>query len=376
MSTIHYLKLSTCASVFALMSVGPVQAGTSEEVSNLVLITNWADHTVSMVNLDLSEEKARIAVGPKPYDIKVGPKGRFAYTTLSGGSEVSIIDLQANLESERIQVGEGPRDLIMTKDGKMLITANAGSNTISVVDVETKQEMFQVPVGMIPYGIALANDEKHAVVTNWGAGSVSIVDLNLRREIAEIPVGTLPYTVAVPEDGKFAYVTVFGDNKIAVVDLENQTHVGGIDTDRSPWGLTISQNGEVMAAANFYTGGITVVHMDDVSDLADIASYETMAYRPIVEQAHRAGINLTSNDAGEDPRSPGTDAPGPSSIRSKNVAAANDGTIVFTDLANNTLGVMDAHTGEYGSFVKVGQAPYGLAFIQKPKDDRAELNLE
>lgn len=360
----------------ALILPGALLAGPTEAPTNLVLTTNWAEHTVSLVNLALSEEKGRINVGSKPYDIKVDRTGRFAFTTLSGGSEIAVIDIQANLESHRIQVGEGPRDLMLSKDSKRAYVANAGSGTLSVVDLERNEELVQIPVGTIPYGIDLTEDETMAVVTNWGAGTVSFVDLEKNEEIKEISIGTLPYTVGISETLDLAFVTNFGDNQIGVVDLKTLEVVKRIDTDRSPWGLAVSPDGMKVAVANFYTGGITVVRMEGETSAEALENLDVQTYYPNPSQADRAKILQSKSNAetadpvAPDPLNP-PDGPAPSSIRSKNVAMSDEGIVVFTDLANNTVGVLNTETNVFSRFIPVGQAPYGLAFIEHEK--QAEL---
>jgi YVTN family beta-propeller protein len=60
---------------------------------NFVLVTNWGDDTVSLVNIVEGTVASTIKVGNKPYDVKVEPSGRFAYVSISGGSYLSVIDL-------------------------------------------------------------------------------------------------------------------------------------------------------------------------------------------------------------------------------------------------------------------------------------------
>lgn len=368
-----FLSIIT-ATMLALPSLGT--AGPNEAPTDLVLTTNWAEHTVSLVNLALGEEKGRIDVGAKPYDIKVEHTGRFAYTTLSGGSEISVIDIQANLESHRISVGEGPRDLMLSKDSTKAYVANAGSGTVSVVDLVAEKEIAQIPVGTIPYGIDITADEKMAVVTNWGAGTVSFLDLETNEEIKQISIGTLPYTVGISEQLNLAFVTNFGDNQIGVIDLNTLEVVQKIDTDRSPWGLAVSPDGMKVAVANFYTGGITVVRLNGATSEEALANLEVETFYPNPAQADRAKLLLAKSNESNgdtsttDPRVPG-DGPSPSSVRSKNVAMSDTGKVVFTDLANNAVGVLDTNTNQFSEFIAVGKAPYGLAFIEHEK--RADL---
>jgi YVTN family beta-propeller protein len=310
----------------------------SQDATHIVFVTNWADDTVSMVDLDAGRELSVIRVGAKPYDIKVDPKGRFAYATNSGSADISVIDIQANLELHRIHVGNSPRDIILQDDGTKAYVANSGDDSISAVDLTAKRELFRIPVGAIPYGIALTPDQHRAVVTNWGENSVSIVDLASRKEVGKrLEVGSLPYTVVIPPSSRAAYLTNFGTHVVTWLDLDNLKVGGTIPVGRSPWGLSASNDGSIAIAANFYSNELSI-------------------------------LDLKSNK--EQQRIKLRDAAGKTSRRAKNTAISDDGAIIAaSDLAGNQVHAVDGRTGTVLRSVAVGRAPYGLAFLPGRRAD-------
>ena len=337
-----------------------VMAGNSRtDASTFAIDTNWADNTVSIVNLLSGEEKSRIDVGAKPYDIKSDEHGRFAYTSLSGSDAVSVIDLQANLEASKIKVGESPRDMAMTRDFSRLVVANSGSNTISVIDLATKKEMFQIPVGLVPYGVGLADGDRTAIVSNWAEGTLSFVDLVDRKEVKRVSVGHLPYTVAVSEPNGIVFTAAFGDDKVVAVDLKTRAVVSEIPVGKSPWGIATNRDGSKLAVANFYSSSVSIITVTDPKAQSgySVRTYELKGKRPGDRvEPHATAQKPTDNTQAA------VEQPG-GVMRAKHVALSSDDVMVFTDLAGNTVNTFDLKTNSFLLSVPVGHAPYGIDFL-------------
>src|SRR4051812_3422983 len=84
--------------VLSLTADAKDDAKTAQRAGNLAVITNWGSDSCSLVDVAGGNELAKIDVGLKLYDVKIDPKGRFAYVTCSGDGYIAIIDIQAMLE--------------------------------------------------------------------------------------------------------------------------------------------------------------------------------------------------------------------------------------------------------------------------------------
>lgn len=331
-----------------LVSFGKGGADGAKHKSHLVITTNWAEDNCSLVDIEQGKELAKIDVGQKPYDVKVGPAGRFAYVTCSGSDFLATIDIQAMLEmtDRRVVVGASPRDLALTPDNKRAIVACAGTDGITVVDIVNSRKLYSVDVGAIPYGIALTNDGKLALVTCWGANTAVLVELgkDSGKVLKTLNVGSLPYTVVISKDDRIGIVSCFGSHKVFAIDIENQKVIGqGTEVGRSPWGLALSGSGQALTA-NFYSNDVSVLSVD------------SGANPPIVEEAR---IRLVSAD------DDGTIV----QRRAKNATFAGAPNIaVISDLANNELMIVDTDKKLLIRTIKVGKAPYGIAWIPKASD--------
>ena len=342
--------------------------------TSLVIITNWGEDTCSLIDSEAGKELAKIAVGLKPYDIKVDPKGRFAYVTCSGANYISVIDIQAMLErkDQRIKVGEGPRDIELSEDGKHAVVANSGDDSISVVDIAAKKELYRVPVGSIPYGVDLTRQDRWAVITLWGGNKVVLVELGATsgKVLKTFNVGSLPYTVVVPDNSDYAIVSCFGSHQLHVIDLKRLETLPPVEVGRSPWGLSASVDGKNVISANFYSGDVSILSVGAPPqiDPADAAT-QGLQHHFIAPQTHHAGGHGASPPVIERARIPlaHTD-PGEESFntRPKNVAFTNDPNVaVLTDLGRNEVLVLDIAAKKILRRIAVGKAPYGVAFVPR-----------
>jgi DNA-binding beta-propeller fold protein YncE len=331
---------------------GNVHGGT-----NFVFITNWGADSLSLVDLAAGKAFPEIQVGPKPYDIKSDPSGRFVYATLSGIDQISIVDIQANLESGRIKVGDSPRDIEITDDGKRAVVANSGGSTISVVDIPGKKQVYTLDLSSvgkkpIPYGVGLLDDGRRALITCWGNDKAVLVELGeTEGKILKVfDVGRLPYTVATTPDNQFGLVTCFSSDQIVVIDVKRQETLPPVAVGLSPWGLAITPDGAGAVVANFQSRDISCLRINKVR------SDDLGARAEMIKEVGRVAMR--------DPL--GATGPDILAGRSKNVAISSDSRLaVVTDLANNQIVALDIGSRQILKSIKVGKAPYGVAFVPR-----------
>ncbi len=333
----------TMSVICANLTIATAGGGHGESSSShrTLIVTNWGDDTVSLVNVDSGEQFAVIDVGKNPYDVKVSPNGRFAYVTNSGSSSLSVVDIQAVLEDSKIEVGRSPRDIALFRDGSRAVVANAGDDSISIVNLESGRELYRVQVGAIPYGVALVDNDQVALVTNWGANTVSVVALGEESGdiLSEIDVGSLPYTVVALPHAPLAYVSEFGSNSLALISWDSGSGLANtiriaenITVPRSPWGIALSTDDEPqLAVAGFYSGKISIRNAmrGENARVLDLAQSS--------HQRARAAKNVAFTPSGD--------------------------LLVVSELAINEILVVDPNELSVIRSIPVGKAPYGLAFF-------------
>jgi DNA-binding beta-propeller fold protein YncE len=105
------------------------------------LVSNEADGTVSVIDLDSAEKVKDIQVGPHlshPEGIAVDPNVDRAYVAVAHQDLIAVIDtrkldVERSLSVERSEgIGTEPTQLNVTRDGCRLLSANSGEDTVAV----------------------------------------------------------------------------------------------------------------------------------------------------------------------------------------------------------------------------------------------------
>ena len=112
------------------------------------LVSNEADGTVSVIDLEAGSEIEEIRVGPHlshPEGIAVDPKRPLAYVAVTHQDLIAVIDtrsleVQRTLSVERPQgIGTAPVHVSVTGDGCRLLSANSGEDAVAVFALSTSR---------------------------------------------------------------------------------------------------------------------------------------------------------------------------------------------------------------------------------------------
>lgn len=105
------------------------------------LVSNEADGTVSVIDLDTAKRVKEITVGPNrshPEGIAIDPKAERAYVTVTHQDLIAVVNTRS-LEVERTLsvgrpegIGVAPVDVSVTRDGCYLLSANSGEDAVAV----------------------------------------------------------------------------------------------------------------------------------------------------------------------------------------------------------------------------------------------------
>ena len=99
-----------------------------------------------MVDTDTREQVATITLPAVPWDIAVGPGGRWLYASLHDADQVAVVKLADRSISSTLAVGRQPKDVAMTTDRRRLYVANSDAGTISVIDTVSDQVIDTISV--------------------------------------------------------------------------------------------------------------------------------------------------------------------------------------------------------------------------------------
>lgn len=207
--------------------------------------------TVSVVASASKTLVATIQVGKEPLEIALAPDGAQAYVTNFADNSVSVLDLTTNTTDGRIFVGEGPNGIAVTPDGKKILVVNTGSNTggtVSAVDRATRKITGTLDVGFHPAKIVVSPDSKGAFVSNSIDESVSVIDLDefvVTSTIPTISGGGFwnPDGVALIPGGQRLYVAIFADgigSRVQVFSTIAPTLFAEVEVGDGPFAIAVA----------------------------------------------------------------------------------------------------------------------------------------
>jgi WD40 repeat protein len=198
-----------------------------------LLITNFNDSTVTILNPNTPEIQEFVKVGLSPSDIKVIDNK--AYVCNSGfnpstfGYEpgtISVIDIETKTVVDLIDVGINPQYLDVDSQGRLHVVCTGNyidvMGEINIIDINSNSVVESFGIGGKPVQLAVNHDDVAylAAFGEWGGEYPGLVfrynaisGAVLNGPENPILVGNGASRVVVDQDG-YAYVACFGDDSI------------------------------------------------------------------------------------------------------------------------------------------------------------------
>jgi DNA-binding beta-propeller fold protein YncE len=244
--------------------VGTVPAGAGvfhmwgDLQGNQLWVNNDIDKTTTVIDPANLEVVATVptpgdlvAMGGKPHDVILGPKGRFAYVSVLGvaGANDYVVQFETDTftETARATVGKDPH-LSLARQHRWLYVPCQNSDQVVVLDRFTLE---QETVISLPgaHGAAMAPNGKHFYATNLpGGGTGALQAINTSTNmLAGAPADTpypVPHNLALDANGKTMFVTHSGgaSDKVTVYRVGGQDptpqYLGEVTVGLNPFGLT------------------------------------------------------------------------------------------------------------------------------------------
>jgi len=187
--------------------------------------------------------------GYKPHDVILDPKGRFAYVTLLGGTDLHDYLVQFStdtfMEVNRAAVGKDPH-VSLTQNNNLIYVPAQNSNLVSVFNRETLELVDEISVpgahgaGMAPYGQVFYTTN----LPGGGADGLFAIDTKTNTVIdsADTPY-PVPHNIVVTKNNKKLFLTHSGGtaDKVTIyavsVDNPIPSLIGEVTVGLNPFGL-------------------------------------------------------------------------------------------------------------------------------------------
>ncbi|VDC19280.1 CopM family metallochaperone [Pseudogemmobacter humi] len=280
-------------------------------------------------NVDLTPDgKLLLAVGDPAAEADHGSGGHGHGAEGAAEGQLVILDPQ-NLSTPKatVAVGSHPAHVVADRQGRAFVSL-AGGDEIAVVDLARAEVIGRIPTGDYPHGLRLSPDETQLYVANVEDGSVSVIDTQALSEVARIPVGSAPVQVAFTPAGDRVYVSLRDENRVAVIDTASREVTRRIDVGPHPIQTFVTSDGAYVYVAN---QGTEAAPNDTVS---------------VIGTATGQVVKTLTTGGG-----------------AHGVSASADGALVFvTNIADDTVSIIDVRRQEVGKTVPVGDRPNGIVY--------------
>ena len=306
---------------------------TADEGGNALSAIDLGTGTVTTVPLPVS-----------PHNVDLTPDGRFVMAVgtpaagdheggghdQAGGSAAAgilvVLDpSDLSKPGATVEVGSHPAHVVADRNGRAYV-ALSGGDEIAVVDLAQAKVIGRIGTGAFPHGLRLSPDGSELYVANVEDGSVSVIDTASLTEAARIPVGAAPVQVGFTPDSSRVYVSLRDENRVAVIDTATREVTDRIEVGPNPIQMIATPDGRQVYVAN---QGTEAAPNDTVS-VIDTATGEVI-------KTLKTGLGAHG------------------------VSASADGAFVFvTNIADDSVSVIDVARQEVVGSVPVGDRPNGI----------------
>jgi YVTN family beta-propeller protein len=192
-----------------------------------------------------------VALGGKPHDVILGPKGEYAYVTVLGveGANDYVVQFSTDTfqELRRAPVGKDPH-VSLARQNDFLYVPSQGRNVVTVLNRETLSLVTEIGVPGA-HGAGMARNGKVFYTTNLpGGGTDGLYAIDTRTNtLIGDPVDTpypIPHNLALTPSSHKLFVTHSGASSDKVTIFATQGNdpvpvlVGEITVGMNPFGLT------------------------------------------------------------------------------------------------------------------------------------------
>ncbi|GAA1816053.1 YncE family protein [Nesterenkonia flava] len=160
-----------------------------------LLVSNWCDHDLSVVDTATGEELMRVPVNSQPRGIAAMPDNRTVYVTAMYANELYQVDLETGEQEVIYDQARFPRHLVLSPDAQTLYVTFSQSDLLVAFDTETNEVIRSTATGREPRSMDISTDGTALYVVNYYEDTVSKFDAETFEEIERLPTGHLPIGV-------------------------------------------------------------------------------------------------------------------------------------------------------------------------------------
>lgn len=235
----------------------------AKPLTSWLAVVNKKDQTVSIVDLNNSDNSWVATVGYQPHEVVSAHHGKSVFVANYGnqhvrsrslenipGNTVSVINTATRLVKTLDLGGShpcSPHGMAASGDGDRIYVTCEARQEVVVIDAVSEQVSHAISTNQAgSHMVVVASDEKRAYVANFWHGTVTALDLQNRKILAQIPTGNGTEGIGLSPDGKFLYVTSVITNQLMKIDTATLEIVGRnyVGENTSPIRVLVTPDGQ------------------------------------------------------------------------------------------------------------------------------------
>lgn len=185
-----------------------------------VLVSNWCDSTVSVVDIESATETEVIPIAAAPRGIDVMPDNNTAYVAAMYADKLFKIDLEAGTSEVVMDTPRKPRHLNLSPDGAYLYMAVSGGDTIYKIDTATDEVVDEVITDREPRSMSMSPDGSALYVVNYYEPSVSKISTEDMEVLQTEPTDANPIGITYDAATQQVWVACYGGSLIVFDDSQ------------------------------------------------------------------------------------------------------------------------------------------------------------
>jgi len=242
----------------------------------VLLVTNKADVTMSIVDPEKGSELASIPVGgTTAHEVVASPDGQFAWLPIYGdsgvgmpgtdGRTVNVIDLDSRKMVTSIDLGapSRPHCAVFGPGNGMLYVTSELTNSIKVIDPVELKVIDSVPTGEPEsHMMVITKDGKRAYTSNVGAGTVSAIDIEQKKVIKIIPISRVAQRISISIDDRWVFTADQTKPDLVVIDSSSNSIKTRIPLDGYAYGTAPTRDGHYLIVAQPSSHSVSIVDLN------------------------------------------------------------------------------------------------------------------
>lgn len=305
-----FTRMAGALTLAGALAAGQAAAGTPDDLTGRVFISNEWDATLTILDGDTHEEIKVLEVGERPRDMGFSPDGSELYVALGIPDQIAVVDpvemevirkisggidpeaMSVHPESghiyisnevteevleidpsgdgeilDRLKTGIEPEGNVVTPDGNYILNVSESSHMLHVFTWPDHDRIENILVGTRPRELATTRDSKIAYVTSEVAGEIVKVDLEEFRIVGEGRFRGVrnprPKDVRLNRDETELYVAMGRSDRIAVLDAQTLEVLDQIPVGERVWGLGVNRDRTILYTTDGDSNQVSIIDMEE-----------------------------------------------------------------------------------------------------------------